>query len=67
MVCKMSNFDKLTAKHLAQACCTELTLSDLKLDKKSDQNVSMCTEVRICVTVRENRFYLNRHTHTHTL
>ena len=39
-------------------------ISDLKLDKESDQNVSMCTEVRICVTVRENRFYLNRHTHT---
>ena len=39
-------------------------ISDLKLVKESDQNVSMCTEVRICVTVRENRFYLNRHTHT---
>ena len=36
-------------------------ISDLK---ESDQNTSMCTEVRICVTVRENRFYLNRHTHT---
>ena len=34
---------------------------------KHCQNASMCTEVRICVTVRENRFYLNRHTHTHTL
>ena len=26
MVCKILNFDKLTAKHLTQASCTELTL-----------------------------------------
>ena len=25
MVCKISNFDARTAKHLAQASCTELT------------------------------------------
>ena len=26
VICKISNFNMLTAKHLAQACCTELTL-----------------------------------------
>ena len=47
-----------------------MQLQDSKSKRKpshfihTDQNASLCTEVRICVTVRENRFYLNRHTHT---
>ena len=28
VICKISNFNKWTAKHLAQAFCTELTLKD---------------------------------------
>ena len=36
VVCKISNFDMWTAKHLVQASCTELTLIDIR--KKPVQN-----------------------------
>ena len=31
MICKISNFNTGTAKHLAQASCTELTLSNVAI------------------------------------
>ena len=64
VICKISNFDMQTAKHLAQASCTELTLTlTLKVQMKVEleppqpplSNVaSLCgcfEDIRLLVTV----------------
>ena len=51
VICKVSNFDIWTAKHLAQAACTELTLPKTE--------ISSCQDSTLILYPMANRIFLN--------